>query len=103
MESAAIGKLGLLLEIGELVIELVCFPACLTANCAHIDIIDLDTIECVPGVLIAAKHDLAEAVEATDIKWDQVGRNCGVKVGAHLWCKNRNACGRRRQSALACG
>lgn len=85
MEGAAVRELGLFLEIGELVVELVCFPACLTTNRAHIDIINLDTIECVPGVLVATKHDLTETIETADIEWDQVGRNCRVKVGAHLW------------------
>ena len=58
MEGATVCELRLLLEISELVVELICLTACSRPDSAHIDIVDLNSVECVPRVLVAAKHNL---------------------------------------------
>ncbi len=85
MERAPVRIVGSFLKTGELVIELswrVSLRGGLRACRADVDIVNLDPVECIPGILVAPKHDLAEAEKPARIKSNKVGRN--RRVGTHL-------------------
>jgi hypothetical protein len=85
MERAAVRIVGFFLKSGELVIELVgrvSLRSGLRACRANVNIVDLDPVKGIPGVLVAPKHDLAKTEKPARIKSNKVGRN--RRVGTHL-------------------